>query len=296
MITNFSEMIAEYDNVITADDCKQIIEQFEYDNRKSKGITACDTHDNVANENSIKKSTDLWISSWPEWQKWDQFFYEALSPYVKKYLTFVKQKLGDEVQSLSALVDSGYQIQRTEVGEGYGWHADDDYGPILDTIVYPLRGYRDSGSILQARRLFTYMFYLNDDFEGGCTQFRVGGEKEDILSVKPKTGKLICFPASWYFHHRGDMVTEGTKYVCTGWLSDHVTAYTNETTSLSAEFRRDARKSGRKMVLQFNENTGRIEVDKDMQKGETKEGSGYEGLYPSLSSIETVTNSEQEKI
>ena len=70
MITNFSEMIVEYDDVIPADKCKEIIDKFEYDNRKSQGITASDT-EGKAIENSIKRSTDLWISQWVEWEKWD---------------------------------------------------------------------------------------------------------------------------------------------------------------------------------------------------------------------------------
>ena len=197
MITNFSEMIVEYDDVIPADKCKEIIDKFEYDNRKSQGITASDT-EGKAIENSIKRSTDLWISQWVEWEKWDEYFFKALSPYVKKYLLHVKEKLGDVVQSKGELVDSGYQIQRTNTGEGYGWHADDDVSPILDTIVFPLRGYRDSGTLLCARRLFTYMWYLNDDFGGGQTQFRVGGNNNDIFSVAPKQGQLISFPASCY--------------------------------------------------------------------------------------------------
>ena len=160
----------------------------------------------MAAQDSIKKSTDLWISQWPEWEPEDKLFYEALAPYVKKYLLHIKEVLGDVVESRGNLVDSGYQIQRTNVGESYNWHADDDVSPILDTIVFPLRGYRDSGTVMSARRLFTYMFYLNDDFGGGFTQFRVG-PKDSILNVAPKQGKLICFPASWYWHHRGDVVT-----------------------------------------------------------------------------------------
>ena len=105
-----------------------------------------------------------------------------------------------------------------------------------------------------------------DDFDGGHTQFRVGGNSNDILNVAPKTGKLICFPASWYFYHRGETVTKGSKYVCTGWLSDHVTTFSNDTTGISPNFRETARKAGRKMLLQFNENTGRIEMDDDMKK------------------------------
>ena len=160
--------------------------------------------------------------------------------------------------------------------------------PILDTIVFPLRGYRDSGTVMSARRLFTYMFYLNDDFGGGFTQFRVG-PKDSILNIAPKRGKLICFPASWYWHHRGDVVTEGSKYVCTGWLSDHVTTFSNDSCSLSPEYRKDARSAGRKMLLQFNENTGRIEMDNDMKKENAKSDT-FRGMYPKLSDLDTITD------
>ena len=32
MVTNFADMIAEYDNVLKPEDCKKIIDKFEYDN------------------------------------------------------------------------------------------------------------------------------------------------------------------------------------------------------------------------------------------------------------------------
>ena len=108
MITNFADMIVEYDDVIPADKCKEIIDKFEYDHRKSAGITASDTEGKSV-ETSIKKSTDLWISQWPEWEKEDRLFFESLSPYVKKYLIHIKEKLGDVVQSKGDMVDSGYQ-------------------------------------------------------------------------------------------------------------------------------------------------------------------------------------------
>ena len=37
MVTNFAEMVAEYDDVLLPRECKKIIDKFEYDNRKSKG-------------------------------------------------------------------------------------------------------------------------------------------------------------------------------------------------------------------------------------------------------------------
>ena len=139
------------------------------------------------------------------------------------------------------------------------------------------------------------MWYLNDDFGGGQTQFRVGGNNNDIFSVAPKQGKLICFPASWYFHHRGDTVTNGSKYVCTGWLSDHVSTFSCDTTSVSEKFRNDARSAGRKMLLQFNENTGRIEMDDDMKRSNINSDT-FKGMYPKLSDLDTIVDeSTQDK-
>ena len=95
MATNFAEMVAEYDDVLLPRECKKIIDKFEYDNRKSKGITS----EESGNDNTgIKKSTDLWISQWEDWKEEDEMFFKALNPYVKKYLQFIKDKLGSEVQ------------------------------------------------------------------------------------------------------------------------------------------------------------------------------------------------------
>ena len=85
------------------------------------------------------------------------------------------------------------------------------------------------------------------------------------------------------------VVTKGSKYVCTGWLSDHVTTYTNDHTGVSDNFRKEARQSGRKMVLQFNENTGRIEMDDDMKK-DKRNGDTFRGMYPKLSEIDTIVD------
>ena len=112
MVTNFADMIAEYDGVLKPEDCKKIIDKFEYDNRKSKGITS---EESGTESTGIKKSTDLWISQWEDWRAEDELFFKALNPYVKTYLKFIKERLGDEVEcTKSELVDSGYQIQRTQ--------------------------------------------------------------------------------------------------------------------------------------------------------------------------------------
>jgi prolyl 4-hydroxylase len=52
---------------------------------------------------------------------------------------------------------------------------------------------------------YTFLIYLNDNFEGGETEF------QDLFSVAPKKGSLLVF-----YHplkHEGKILTAGTKYV-----------------------------------------------------------------------------------
>ena len=55
--------------------------------------------------------------------------------------------------------------------------------------------------------------YLNDIDKGGETDFHY---KKRI----PRTGKLLLFPATWTFPHRGIMPESSDKYIITGWIHD----------------------------------------------------------------------------
>ena len=54
------------------------------------------------------------------------------------------------------------------------------------------------------RSIYTFMIYLNDDFEGGTTDFDNG------ISVKPKTGSALVFLHPC--RHEGKEDTSGVKY------------------------------------------------------------------------------------
>jgi hypothetical protein len=62
------------------------------------------------------------------------------------------------------------------------------------------------------KRFMTYLWYLNDVIEGGETTF------DGKYQIKPTTGKLILFPASWTFPHCGKMPISSDKYIITGWI------------------------------------------------------------------------------
>ncbi len=62
----------------------------------------------------------------------------------------------------------------------------------------------------------SYLVYLNDDYEGGSTEFRdyrdVDGVREKVISsVTPATGMALLFRHKRW--HEGTPVTTGTKYV-----------------------------------------------------------------------------------
>jgi len=57
------------------------------------------------------------------------------------------------------------------------------------------------------RSEYTFLIYLNDDFEGGCTSFYQPGR----FHVQPRTGSLLLFRHPQL--HEGTVVESGTKYV-----------------------------------------------------------------------------------
>jgi len=78
-----------------------------------------------------------------------------------------------------------------EGSDYYGWHSDD---------------WIHHEKMIKWRRVISSITYLNDDYEGGETEF-------DGKIIKPETGKTLVFPSSWCFPHRGNPVTKGTKYI-----------------------------------------------------------------------------------
>lgn len=87
------------------------------------------------------------------------------------------------------------KIQKTVPGGGYhAWH----YENMLRS---------------QAARLLTFILYLNDIEEGGETEFLYLHKR-----VKPKTGRLLIWPAGFTHTHRGNPPLKGSKYIITGWV------------------------------------------------------------------------------
>jgi hypothetical protein len=67
---------------------------------------------------------------------------------------------------------------------------------------------------MTAKRYLAFLFYLNDDFVGGETDFPY-----NELTVTPETGKVLVFPPTWQYPHRGLHVKSGSpKYIMSTYL------------------------------------------------------------------------------
>ena len=63
-----------------------------------------------------------------------------------------------------------------------------------------------------SRRQFVVQVYLNDDFDGGETEFLYQQRIEEVGA-----GDVLIFPASFTHTHRGNPPLGGTKYIATSW-------------------------------------------------------------------------------
>ena len=72
----------------------------------------------------------------------------------------------------------------------------------------------DVGDASSSKRFLAFLFYLNDDFDGGNTVFKT----PDTTVIKPAKGDVLMFPPTWQYPHEGRPVTAGTKFIMSTYL------------------------------------------------------------------------------
>lgn len=64
---------------------------------------------------------------------------------------------------------------------------------------------------------FTFVIYLNESFDGGCTCFYDLPDHKGELKIKPQVGRAVVFPQR-ETKHRGEEVENGEKWILQGML------------------------------------------------------------------------------
>ena len=188
MLQSFSDLIYENNNALKPKVCEDIIQRFRHDDRKAPGIT---TSGKVMPE--LKKSMDLAISDLDEWEDIDRTLFQSLAENLEEYAKRILEIIGNPLWS-SEIKDTGYNIKRYRQNDYYNWHVD------CQTYI---EGWT---------RTIAGIWYLNEVEEGGETEFAFGHK------VVPETGKLILFPSTWNFPHRGLSPIKGNKYIITSFV------------------------------------------------------------------------------
>jgi len=187
-------------NSLSDVECDHIIEKFEKDLRKKKGITS-----SKAVNLLVKDTLDLLITGYVDWLDVDRLLYKKLTSAMKEFQDNCDVRIIElnPLFSSTYLVTDGFQVQKYEKGTGkYIWHSD-------HTAKY--RETHD-GKILPFHRVYTFIWYLNDIEVGGETLFLHD-------KIKPKKGKLLLFPSSWDNYHCANYSPNTSKYIITGWIS-----------------------------------------------------------------------------
>ena len=178
--------IYEIQNALPVEVCEDMINRFE-ENTDQQYAGRIGQKQNV--EQDVKRSTDLRISGREDWKDVDQGLFLSISTALDQ-LSAIHPFFAS-----NSFCDSGYNMQRTDIGEFYHWHTDSGPGEF-------------------SQRQLVAIWYLNQvPSPGGETEFHFQETK-----IVPEVGKLLLFPPFWTHIHRGVAVNEGRKYIATTWV------------------------------------------------------------------------------
>ena len=194
MKTEFKDFIGIFYDVATKEECNKIIEHFN--NVDDLNLTV--SRKEFEKINSTFKDNKIYqiINEGDSLlMRINQNILKGFIDNLNKVYEIYRQKY-DVMNSLDIhKLNSDVKIQKTVPGEGYHvWHC-------------------ENASVETSRRALLCMMYLNDVEEGGETEFLYYPRR-----VKPKTGKIILWPASFTHTHRGNPPLKGVKYMINGWV------------------------------------------------------------------------------
>ena len=172
-----------YDNAMSPEDCKKIIELFETNKDQ---IQAFNTGRKEYSEIDIDKFETPWSET-------KEKFISMMKTHMDKFMKDVKIQISD----FPPIIDmENIRIKK------YLPNDKDEFKTHVDVL-----------RALIAKRFLVYILYLNDVEEGGETHL-----PKLNIKVKPKEGRLLMFPPFWTHPHAGLKPIKGTKYVIMSYL------------------------------------------------------------------------------
>tara|TARA_B100000925_G_scaffold56187_1_gene37016 strand:- start:851 stop:1417 length:567 start_codon:yes stop_codon:yes gene_type:complete len=173
---NLLDLVLKIDNVIPEEVCDEFVQFFE-DSQYQKEV----------NKGGYPNWTNVRLNEASPW----------LDSKVHKMSLTVHHRYAEYLSEYGKYFEVGNNVRYEGTNlKRYEGHSDDVYSC-----------HADVSSLNTAERFVAFLYYLNDDFEGGDTVFYPN------TVVRPKKGSVLVFPPYWMFPHEGKPVTEGTKYI-----------------------------------------------------------------------------------
>ena len=177
--------------------CKEIITFFENNKQLHNDGSTIGGINKV-----VKDTTDIYIDMHDTKQYSNEIINlinivsDELKYHISQYYKTINMIFTNESDKLhkTPLEVKGFLIQKYEAGIGkYQYH-------------------NDFHIINNSPRIITFLFYLNDVDVGGETEFM------SVNKIRPKQGSILLFPATWTYHHCGNVPISDAKYILTGWM------------------------------------------------------------------------------
>ena len=186
-----NQHIGIYHNAFSKDFCELVIKFYE----TNKTLSVSRNEIQPENKTMDKKDKAICLPYYDSGILMDSDLHQSFTStfYGEIYPLYAKEY--ENIQEAGQNFNRTFKIQKTKPSEGYHvWHS--EYGANAQN------------------RIAVWSLYLNDDFEGGETEFLY-----QSMRVKPQTGTVTIFPASYTHVHRGNPPIGGNKYIATGWLT-----------------------------------------------------------------------------
>ena len=188
-INNF---IGIYDNYISDEECDKAIKLYESENKFNNTLNRISSE----NESILRKQDKQYFANGDNINIWWEELKTMMFNYDLAWNHYLKVTGAGDSYGIDKFFYTSLKIQKTLPTEGYHvWHI--EHG----------RGYENEP------RAFVFSIYLNDVEDGGETEFLHFSKR-----VKPKTGRIVIWPAGFPYVHRGNPPLSGEKYILTSWM------------------------------------------------------------------------------
>jgi hypothetical protein len=188
---NISNFIGVYDNYITKEECDKAIELYEDQNKFNNTVNR------IGSESAsiFQKQDQQFFAASNNLDVWWESLKTMMLNFDLAWNNYIQNTGGGDAYGVPFYFTC-LKIQKTLPTEGYHvWHI--EHG----------KGFNNES------RAFVFSIYLNDVEEGGETEFLHFSKR-----VKPKTGRIVIWPAGFPYVHRGNPPLSGEKYILTSWM------------------------------------------------------------------------------